>query len=135
MENKAVIVNKYEIVERCINRINEEYDNDVNSLNDYRREDCILLNLQRACQATIDIAAYIVSVRKLGVPQTKADLFQILYDNNLIDKNMLETMKNMVAFRNIAVHDYKNVDENILINVIQNHLEDLKEFARKMITI
>lgn len=27
MENESVIVNKYESIERCINRINEEYDN------------------------------------------------------------------------------------------------------------
>lgn len=26
MENKAVILNKYESIEKCINRINEEYE-------------------------------------------------------------------------------------------------------------
>lgn len=71
MENEAVILNKYEIVERCINRINEEYENNSENLENYRRLDCIVLNLQRACEATIDIAMYIVSTRKLGIPQTK----------------------------------------------------------------
>ena len=135
MENKAIIVNKYEIIERCINRINEEYNNDVNSLEDYRRQDCILLNLQRACQAVIDIASYMVSVRKLGMAQTKAELFELLYINKLIDKEMANNLKNMVAFRNIAVHDYKNVETEIVIEVIEKHLENLKEFARKMIAI
>ena len=56
MENSLVIINKFETIEKCINRINEDYENDSNNLNDYRKNDAIVLNLQRACQATIDIA-------------------------------------------------------------------------------
>ena len=29
MENKAVILNKFEIIEKCINRVNEEYEGEV----------------------------------------------------------------------------------------------------------
>ena len=29
MENEAVLINKYESIEKCINRINEEYDNKI----------------------------------------------------------------------------------------------------------
>ena len=71
MENEAVLINKFESIEKCIKRINEEYENDSNNLQDYRKLDCIVLNLQRACEATTDIAMYIVSTRKLGIPQTK----------------------------------------------------------------
>lgn len=49
MENKAVILNKFETIEKCINRINEEYDGDSKNLKDYRKMDMIVLNLQRAC--------------------------------------------------------------------------------------
>ena len=43
MENKAVILNKYESIERCINRINEEYDNDESNLNNYSKADAIFV--------------------------------------------------------------------------------------------
>ena len=135
MENESVILNKFEIVERCIKRINEEYQNDRNSLDDYRKMDCIVLNLQRACEAVIDIAMYIVGTRKLGLPQTKKEAFQKLYENNLIDKTMCSNMEHMIGFRNIAVHDYKNIDEDILIDVIENHLSDLEEFSRKILNL
>lgn len=135
MENEAVIINKYEIIERCINRINEEYENNPENLEEYRRIDCIVLNLQRACEATIDIAMYIISNRKLGIPQTKKEAFKKLEDNNIISKEMSKNMQNMIGFRNIAVHDYKEIDEEILKEVIENHLEDLIEFARQMLNL
>lgn len=135
MENEAVLINKYDIIERCINRINEEYENEPENLEDYRKLDCIVLNLQRACEACTDIAMYIVSTRKLGIPQTKKEAFELLEKNKIINEETCKKMKNMIGFRNIAVHDYKNIDESILQCVIENRLEDLKEFARMMINL
>ena len=130
MENKSVILNKFETIEKCINRINEEYQNNPENLNDYRKRDMIVLNLQRACEAVLDLAVYIVSTRKLGLPQTKREAFILLEENNIIDSKMSKNMQGMVGFRNIAVHDYKEIDEEILKDVIENHLNDLLDFAR-----
>ncbi len=130
MENKAVVINKFETIEKCINRINEEYENNSENLCDYRKMDMIILNLQRACEAVLDIAMYVVSTRKLGLPQNKREAFIILEENDIIDKQMSLNMQGMVGFRNIAVHDYKEIDEKIIKDVIENHLEDLLNFAR-----
>ena len=122
MENEAVILNKYETIERCIKRINEEYQGNPDNLEDYRKEDMIVLNLQRACEATTDLAMYVVSTRKLGLPQTKKDAFQILEKNKIINKKMSLNLQNMICFRNIAIHAYKELNHDILIDVIENHL-------------
>ena len=135
MENKAVILNKHESIERCLKRINEEYDNDASNLNDYTKSDAIVLNLQRACEVVTDIAMYVVSNRKLGIPQSKKEAFEILMKNKLISEEMYKKMKGMIGFRNIAVHDYKEIDEEILIDVIENHLNDLVEFSREMLNL
>lgn len=135
MENEAVLLNKYESIERCINRIKEEYDNNPENLEDYRKMDAIILNLQRACEIATDVAMYVVSNRKLGLPQTKKEAFEKLFDNKLITEEMCNNMKGMVGFRNIAIHEYKQIDENIVKDVIENHLDDLKEFVRKMINL
>lgn len=133
MENKAVILNKYETIEKCINRIQEEYENNPANLNDYRRNDAIVLNLQRACQAVIDIAMYIVSTKRLGMPHSNKDVFEMLYKNQFIDEKTLNNMRGMIGFRNIAVHTYQEIDDEILQDVIENHLTDLSEFARKIL--
>lgn len=130
MENRAVIINKYKILSRCINRIHEEYEENPENLEDYRRLDCIVLNLQRACEVVIDVAMYIVSSRKLGTPQTKREAIEILYKNDIISSEMYNNIKNIIGFRNIAVHDYKKIDNEIIIDVIENHLNDLTNFIK-----
>ncbi len=135
MENEAVLINKYESIERCINRINEEYENNPENLEDYRKMDAIVLNLQRACEMATDVAMYIVSTRKLGIPQTKKEAFEKLNEKGLISNDMCAKMKGMVGFRNIAIHEYKEIDDGILKDVIENHLDDIKEFVREMINL
>ena len=135
MENKAVIINKLESIERCINRIREEYEGNPENLEDYRRNDAIVLNLQRACESVTDIAMYVISTRKLGIPQTKKEAFDLLKSANLISDELCKNMKEMVGFRNIAIHEYKQIDEEILQDVIENHLDDLTDFARQMLKI
>lgn len=135
MENEAVIINKYESIQKCIKRIEEEYEGKIENLYDYRRLDPIVLNLQRACEIAIDIAMYIISNRKLGVPQTKKETFIKLEENNLISKDISTNMQKMVGFRNIAIHDYKQIDEEILADVIENHLIDLTNFAKQILNL
>ena len=129
MENEAVLINKYESIEKCINRINEEYNNNPDNLEDYRKMDAIVLNLQRACEMATDAAMYVVSNRRLGIPQTKKEAFEKLNQNGLISDEMCANMKGMIGFRNIAIHEYKQIDEDIVCDVIENHLEDIKEFC------
>lgn len=135
MENEAVIINKYESIQKCIKRIEEEYEGKIENLYDYRRLDPIVLNLQRACEIAIDIAMYIISNRKLGVPQTKKETFIKLEENNLISKDISTNMQKIVGFRNIAIHDYKQIDEEILADVIENHLIDLTNFAKQILNL
>ena len=124
------VLNKFERIEKCINRINEEYEGNSENLRDYRKMDMIVLNLQRACEAVLDLAMYVVSTRKLGLPQNKREAFVLLEENKIINSAMSKKMQGMVGFRNIAVHDYKEIDEDILKDVIENHLTDLLDFAR-----
>ncbi len=135
MENEAVLINKYDSIERCIKRINEEYENNPKNLEDYRKMDAIVLNLQRACEMATDVAMYIVSTRKLGIPQTKKEAFEKLNENKLISDDMCAKMKGMIGFRNIAIHEYKEIDDEILKDVIEHHLVDIKEFVRIMINL
>ena len=133
MENEVVLINKYGIIERCIKRIEEIYDNNPVNLENYDKQDAIILNLQRACQAAIDIAMYIVSVKNLGLPQSKKGAFTILEENKIINSDMAKNMRGMLGFRNIAVHEYQELDIDVIKSIIENHLQDIIEFAREML--
>ena len=42
-------------------------------------------------------------------------------------------MQGMIGFRNIAVHEYQELDLEILKNILDNHLGELREFAREIL--
>lgn len=100
------------------------------NLKNYTKQDSIILNIQRACEASIDMAMHIISDKKLGIPQNSRDAFEVLYSNNFIDESMMKNLKAMVGFRNIAVHDYQSVNLNIVQQIIEKHLKDLKDFTK-----
>ncbi|WP_315074486.1 type VII toxin-antitoxin system HepT family RNase toxin [uncultured Clostridium sp.] len=125
---KDVILNKIETIERCIKRINEVYDNNPENLSDYTKQDSIILNIQRACEASIDLAMHIVSEKKLGVPQNSRDSFDALKDNDIINDGINKKMKAMVGFRNIALHDYRVINLKVLKIIIEEHLKDFEDY-------
>lgn len=124
-----VIINKIETIERCINRINEVYDGNPENLNDYTKQDSIILNIQRACEAAIDLAMHIISEKSFGVPQNSRDSFEVLNFNKIIDDDLNKKMKAMVGFRNIAVHDYKALNLKVVQAIIEKNLKDFRDYV------
>ncbi|WP_394235898.1 DUF86 domain-containing protein [Niallia oryzisoli] len=129
-----VILNKVNIIERCIKRINEEYDNNPKNLENYTKQDSIILNIQRACEASIDLAMHIVAERKLGLPQNSRDAFTLLEAEGIIPSSLSGKMQAMVGFRNIAVHDYQEINLVILEKILDEHLVDYYQFTKTILS-
>ena len=128
-----VIYNKAEIIERCIKRVKEEYQGNPENLENHTKQDSIILNIQRACEAAIDMAMHIVAERGLGLPQNSREGFELLTVNNIIEGKLTDRLKTMVGFRNIAVHNYQDLDLTIVRKIIEQGLEDLEDFKRQII--
>ncbi|MGG0413536.1 type VII toxin-antitoxin system HepT family RNase toxin [Peribacillus simplex] len=128
-----VILNKISVIERCMNRVKVVYENNPENLKDYTKQDSIILNIQRACEASIDLAMHIVAEQKLGLPQTSRDAFDMLHGALIIDENTVKRLKAMVGFRNIAVHDYQTVNIDILQQIVANHLEDFTDYTKQIL--
>ncbi|MCK9268297.1 MAG: DUF86 domain-containing protein [Alkaliphilus sp.] len=126
--DKDVLYNKIEIIERCLIRIKEVYADNPKNLEDYTKQDSIVLNIQRAIEASIDIAMHIVSEKKLGIPKSSRDAFEVLEYNKIINNEILKKLKNMVGFRNIAVHNYRQISLDILQKIVETNLADFNEF-------
>lgn len=130
-----IVLNKCQIIERCINRINEEYQGKTENLNNITKQDSIILNLQRACEACIALAMHIVAERGWGVPNYSREAFDFLLQHDIIDAKMAASLKAMVGFRNIAVHDYQKLDLKIMQDIVDKHLDDLKSFTSIILNI
>jgi uncharacterized protein YutE (UPF0331/DUF86 family) len=131
-----VVLNKAASLERCITRIRDVYGgNDANLYENLTAQESILLNLQRACEVSIDLAMHVVRKHRLGVPQDSRDAFQILQDRALLDKELAASMKRMVGFRNIAIHEYDALNLDIVKAIVTRRLDDLLKFGAHMLRL
>ncbi len=95
---------------------------------DLKEQRFILMTLQLAIQAVLDVASHIVSDDKLGEPEHNRDLFVILNSADWLTDNLAQRLQHMVGFRNILVHEYARTNLAIVRDVLENRLEDLTEF-------
>jgi len=128
-----VVLNKIQTIERCLKRIREEYVGYEESFEEnFTKQDSVILNLERASQATIDIATHIVKTRNLGLPNTSRELFNLLLEASIISSESCKQMQGMVGFRNIAVHDYQNLNIEIVVAIVEKHLGDFEWFVKEI---
>jgi len=129
-----VALNKAATIERCVERVREEYGPDGRELAvDQRRQDALVLNLLRACETAIDLAMHAVRVRALGAPQSSRDAFAMLVAAGILDRALGDALQRMVGFRNIAVHRYQDLDIDVLHAIVRHRLGDFESFAAAMV--
>jgi uncharacterized protein YutE (UPF0331/DUF86 family) len=128
-----IILNKKISIERCIHQINTYYslDRGRQFKKDFLVQDAIAMNLQRLCELTIDIANHLVKINKLGLPKDSRESFSLLQQAELISIDQMKGLQAMVGFRNVLVHQYQQVDLGIMVDIVENHLSELLEFADK----
>lgn len=129
-----VLINKAATVERCVARAREEYDKDPATLgSDFTRLDAAILNLQRACEACLDMGHHLVRRERMGLPQSARDVFSLLAQCAWIEAEQADALKRMVGFRNIAVHDCQALQLPITVNIIEHHLGDFLRFTQALL--
>lgn len=125
-----VLLNKAATIERCVARAREEYAAaGAAFLTDFTRQDAAILNVQRACEAALDMGHHLIRRERLGLPQSARDVFDLLAAAHWIEATLADALKKMVGFRNIAVHDYQRLVVPIAINVITRHLDEFLQFS------
>lgn len=126
-----VLLEKAASIERCVERIRTVYASDPKNLTqDLTKQESVLLNLQRACESVIDAGMRVVMRRALGLPNESRAAFELLSASGNLDQALATSMKKMVGFRNVAVHDYRKLDLAVVQAIVEKHLDELLAFAR-----
>lgn len=128
-----VIINKLATIKRCLSRINQEFTDEADFKSNFTKQDSVVLNLQRLCEASIDISNILIKRHKLGIPQSARNSFELVAQAGLIDQPTALNMQKMVGLRNIAVHDYQALNIDIVIAVVQRHLGDFEIFGQQVL--
>lgn len=130
---KQLVTEKLDALRRCINRIeNKRPDTTEELISDLDLQDILSVNLERAVQLCVDIGTHIIAETDAKAPNTMADTFNILYQENILSKSTADVMKKAVGFRNIAVHNYQKINWEIVFSICHLKLEDFKQFAQEV---
>jgi uncharacterized protein YutE (UPF0331/DUF86 family) len=125
-----IMINKVQSIQRCIARAREEYRLAGDLFRtDHTHQDAAILNITRACEQAIDLANHAIKTGKMGIPSSSVESFALLTAKHIISAELQEKMRNIVGFRNIAVHEYQKLNIEIVEAVIQTDLDDLLEFT------
>lgn len=129
--DREVIEQKLESLRRCLQRVVDKCPPDPEALRrDPDLQDIIALNLTRAVQLCVDIGAHLIAGIEVPPPDTMGQTFDALAKAGVIHENLAMQLKKAVGFRNIAVHNYQEIDWHIVHAIARHHIGDFTEFAK-----
>jgi uncharacterized protein YutE (UPF0331/DUF86 family) len=102
-------------------------------LNDFRSIDSAKYNLQTSIEAMIDICNHIIARKRLRVPATNVQSFEVVTEIGLLPADTLPVYRSMARFRNRIVHLYDEVDDSQIHEILQNRLGDIRAFVQSII--
>lgn len=96
---------------------------------------------KRACErllhvlieCAIDVCALMVKGLRLGLPSGEEDLFEKLEKRKIITKEMKGKLKTMRGLRNILVHRYGEVDDELVFDSLKN-IDDFRQFRKEVVS-
>ena len=128
MDN-AVVLKKIESLKFCVSRIEEKKPNTVEELKqDLDIQDIVTVNLERAVQLSVDIGAIVIAERRLKTSGTMAGCFRELERAGVLDPELSLKMQKAVGFRNISVHEYEDMDWDLVYDIITHHLSNFSSY-------
>jgi uncharacterized protein YutE (UPF0331/DUF86 family) len=129
--DKQLTAQKLESLRRCIRRVESRLPKDVDTLRkDLDAQDIVSLNLTRAVQMCVDVASHwLAEHSEVTAPRTMGQVFEALADAGVISSGLAERMRKSVGFRNVMVHNYDEVNWQIVYSICHDHLDDFRAFA------
>jgi len=129
--DQDVIEAKLDIIERNLVFLDEFKGIDyVDFASSYKNVQAAKYSLLEIIECCIDIANHIIAVCGIGRAEEYREMFYLLGERSVINKALAERLGDMAGFRNLLVHRYGDVDNEIVLEMIESELEDVVEFER-----
>jgi len=93
----------------------------------------LLHYLYLLADSCIVLAELVIRYRKLRLPQTYAEAFDILGENRVLDPAFSYDFARIAGFRNFLAHDYEIVDPQVICDQILPRLSDVDRFIQAIV--
>jgi uncharacterized protein YutE (UPF0331/DUF86 family) len=90
--------------------------------------------LQIVIEACLDIGHHVISREGLRRPGDYREVFAILYEAGIIERDLGRRLEDMASFRNRLVHGYLDVEPDRVYEIARNELGDVEAFVARIVT-
>ena len=124
-----IIDHKITIIHHHLARIREVFHLAKNRLDtDLTSQDSIIFNLQRACQASVDIANHFNKTFFSKFSKDYRDSFEALHKSGLISAQLALSLQELIGFSCLAVQEHQAFNLHIVKHLVEHHLGNIEEF-------
>jgi uncharacterized protein YutE (UPF0331/DUF86 family) len=134
--DKALLLRKLSELEEYLNQVGGYSDVTVSDYSkNWKTQRIVERTLQMMIETCVDIAGHIISDQGYRVPKSYADTFRVLHEENILDKNLFDTLEKIAKFRNVVVHHYDKIDPEIVVTILRKHLDDFLSYKDAIINM
>ena len=130
-----IYTRKFELIEdslqklSAIRRENPSLDQYRNSWKD---RDAAERNLQKIIEAFIDVGKMIIAEKRFREPGNNREVFLILAEKKIFSSEFMTLVDKMIGMRNIIVHGYDRINDEIVYGVLKRNLKDIKKLITNL---
>ena len=103
-------------------------------MRDWKVQRIVERTLQMAVETCADIADHLISDENLRAPASVVDAFTVLREAGIVSETLHGALVKMAKFRNVVVHQYAEVDAEIVIAILTKHLGTFGTFRTEVIS-
>lgn len=86
-----------------------------------------------AVEACVDVGQHVCAAEGWGPPQDNGDVMSVLGRRDVLSSDLAMEMRRAVGFRNVLVHEYVAVDDDVVLRRLAD-LTDLERFVAEVTT-
>ncbi len=130
-----IYTRKFELIEdslqklSAIRRENPSLDQYRNSWKD---RDAAERNLQKIIEAFIDVGKMIIAEKRFREPGNNREVFLILAEKKIFSSEFMTLVDKMIGMRNIIVHGYDRINDEIVYGVLKRNLKNIKKLIANL---
>jgi uncharacterized protein YutE (UPF0331/DUF86 family) len=131
--DRRVVSQKIDNLINCLNRLDSRMPNTAKELTDnYDIQDIASVNLERAIQSCIAVAAHLLGDYDDVRAMTSASLFFELAGKGIINEDTADRLSKSVGFRNLLVHRYTDIDWARVYGYLTGELSVFKQYVKQI---
>ncbi len=131
MDTKKKFLSKIDEINKYLDELNKLDIASLSSFEDYassvEKKRASERVLQILIEVIVDISYLIYKYKKIGIPKDDDSIIEILYQKKIINKEIKELILKLKSFRNILVHRYGVIDDEL---VFENLTENISDFEK-----